>query len=331
MIRVKNIMNIFKKNGFYVMALVLVAGILAVSGIAGYVSGQKERGAENAVDFKDDGAGTALNAPASAETDTPIVDEMTGYNADLVQKILSMIENGSLALEDFEDEGSMNGQSGQNVSQEASAEGLHIEAKTCDEKLHINLQKDISLEKAQKSQVDNIKRQISKFGNTIFTVEDVIVEPTDFPWFIPNSILAEIRRQATDELMGRLSEMSENQKDTKTKDQAQQLPDNGKVSFHSISSYQHPYMYNIANRLAHSFYEQEGMSDITPAFEIRKPSSPLVMQCRYCLRHELGQCKKSHKQSGLLKEPLHLRLADGRTFRLEFDCKKCQMNIYADE
>lgn len=217
------------------------------------------------------------------------------------------------------------------INIKASAEGLHIEAKPCDEKLHINLQKDISLEKAQKSQVDNIKRQISKFGNTIFTVEDVIVEPTDFPWFIPNSILAEIRRQATDELMGRLSEMSENQKDTKTKDQAQQLPDNGKVSFHSISSYQHPYMYNIANRLAHSFYEQEGMSDITPAFEIKKPSSPLVMQCRYCLRHELGQCKKSHKQSGLLKEPLHLRLADGRTFRLEFDCKKCQMNIYADE
>lgn len=230
----------------------------------------------------------------------------------------------------------LNGDNGQRkldirINIKASAEGLHIEAKTCDEKLRINLQKYISLEKAQKSQVDNIKRQISKFGNTIFTVEDVIVEPTDFPWFIPNSILAEIRRQAADELMGRLSEMSENQKDTKTKDQAQQLPDNGKVSFHSISSYQHPYMYNIANRLAHSFYEQEGMSDITPAFEIKKPSSPLVMQCRYCLRHELGQCKKSHKQSGLLKEPLHLRLADGRTFRLEFDCKKCQMNIYADE
>ena len=230
----------------------------------------------------------------------------------------------------------LNGDNGQRklgirINIKASAEGLYIETKTCDEKLHINLQKDISLEKAQKSQVDNIKRQISKFGNTIFTVEDVIVEPTDFPWFIPNSILAEIRRQAADELMGRLSEMSENQKDTKTKDQAQQLPDNGKVSFHSISSYQQPYMYNIANRLAHSFYEQEGMSDITPAFEIKKPSSPLVMQCRYCLRHELGQCKKSHKQSGLLKEPLHLRLADGRTFRLEFDCKKCQMNIYADE
>lgn len=223
------------------------------------------------------------------------------------------------------------------INIKASAEGLYIEAKTCDEKLRINLQKDISLEKAQKSQIDNIKRQISKFGNTIFTVEDVIVEPTDFPWFIPNSILTEIRRQVADELMNKLSEnhidiqTKDHALHIQTKDHARQIPEKGKGSFHSISSYQQPYMYNIANRLAHSFYEQEGMSDITPAFEIKKPSSPLVMQCRYCLRHELGQCKKIHKQSGLLKEPLHLRLADGRTFRLEFDCKKCQMNIYADE
>ena len=27
--------------------------------------------------------------------------------------------------------------------------------------------------------------------------------------------------------------------------------------------------------------------------------------------------------------PLSLRLADGRRFRLEFDCKHCQMNVYA--
>lgn len=102
-------MIFFKKNGFYVMALVLVAGILAVSGIAGYVSGQSERNqAENAAEFKDRAAGTAKNEVKAAESQTPVADEMTGYNADLVQKILSMIENGTLALEDFEDEGSMN-------------------------------------------------------------------------------------------------------------------------------------------------------------------------------------------------------------------------------
>ena len=105
----KNMMSFFKKNGFYVMALVLTAGILAVSGIAGYVSGQNERNqAENAADFKDRAAGTASNEVNAAESQSMVADEMTGYNADLVQKILSMIENGTLALEDFEDEGSMN-------------------------------------------------------------------------------------------------------------------------------------------------------------------------------------------------------------------------------
>lgn len=106
----KNMMSFFRKNGFYVMALVLIAGILAISGIAGYVSGQSERNqAENAAEFKDRAAGTASNEAKLAESEEAVADEMTGYNADLVQKILSMIENGTLALEDFEEEGSMNG------------------------------------------------------------------------------------------------------------------------------------------------------------------------------------------------------------------------------
>ncbi len=61
------------------------------------------------------------------------------------------------------------------------------------------------------------------------------------------------------------------------------------------------------------------------------------MQCRYCLRHELGVCltypgKSSSLPSGEVgRGPLFLRLADGRRFRLEFDCRQCQMNVYADE
>ena len=125
----KNIMNIFKKNGFYVMALVLVAGILAVSGIAGYVSGQSERNqAENAAEFKDRAAGTASNEAKLAESEAAVADEMTGYNADLVQKILSMIENGTLALEDFEEEGSMNGTAEASAKDAAVAENEPAEA-----------------------------------------------------------------------------------------------------------------------------------------------------------------------------------------------------------
>lgn len=122
-------MSFFRKNGFYVMALVLVAGILAISGIAGYVSGQSERNqAENAAEFKDRAAGTASNEAKLAESEAAVADEMTGYNADLVQKILSMIENGTLALEDFEEEGSMNGTAEASAKDAAVAENEPAEA-----------------------------------------------------------------------------------------------------------------------------------------------------------------------------------------------------------
>ena len=125
----KNMMSFFRKNGFYVMALVLIAGILAISGIAGYVSGQSERNqAENAAEFKDRAAGTASNEAKLAESEAVVADEMTGYNADLVQKILSMIENGTLALEDFEEEGSMNGTAEASAKDAADAENEPAEA-----------------------------------------------------------------------------------------------------------------------------------------------------------------------------------------------------------
>ena len=124
-----NMMSFFRKNGFYVMALVLIAGILAISGIAGYVSGQSERNqAENAAEFKDRAAGTASNEAKLAESEAAVADEMTGYNADLVQKILSMIENGTLALEDFEEEGSMNGTAEASAKDAADAENEPAEA-----------------------------------------------------------------------------------------------------------------------------------------------------------------------------------------------------------
>ena len=124
----KNMMSFFRKNGFYVMALVLIAGILAISGIAGYVSGQSERNqAENAAEFKDRAAGTASNEAKLAESEEAVADEMTGYNADLVQKILSMIENGTFALEDFEEEGSMNGTAEASAKDAAAAENESAE------------------------------------------------------------------------------------------------------------------------------------------------------------------------------------------------------------
>jgi putative protease len=90
-------------------------------------------------------------------------------------------------------------------------------------------------------------------------------------------------------------------------------------------TYAHPYLYNIANHLAADFY---GTKDLT-AFEIKGGDGPL-MQWRHCLQYAMGYCVKHGGKKPTYKYPLFLRLGDGRRFRLEFDCKHCQMNVYAE-
>lgn len=49
-----------------------------------------------------------------------------------------------------------------------------------------------------------------------------------------------------------------------------------------------------------------------------------LMTCRYCLLHEMGHCRK---RNPLQNEPKAIRLQNGTTMRLEFDCKNCRMLI----
>lgn len=57
----------------------------------------------------------------------------------------------------------------------------------------------------------------------------------------------------------------------------------------------------------------------------------MLMQCKHCIRFALGYCPKETNERPPWKEPLSLRMSDGRMFRLQFDCKKCQMNVLAEE
>ena len=92
------------------------------------------------------------------------------------------------------------------------------------------------------------------------------------------------------------------------------------------------FLLNISNARARAFYEQQGVTDAAPAFELSQPKGEaLIMQCRHCLRYALGYCVKHGGRKPDWHEPLHLRLGDGRVFRLEFDCKHCQMNVYAGD
>ena len=74
-----------------------------------------------------------------------------------------------------------------------------------------------------------------------------------------------------------------------------------------------------------------------PAFECTDTKAgkmvdkdPILMQCRHCIRYSLGYCVAHGGKKPTWHEPLFLVLGDGKRFRLEFDCKYCQMNIYAE-
>ena len=67
-------------------------------------------------------------------------------------------------------------------------------------------------------------------------------------------------------------------------------------------------------------------SDYSESSSLGKEFPPL-MTCRFCLRHAWGQCKKEGLSQPSWQDPLFLVLGDGRRFRLEFDCKKCEMKV----
>ena len=170
-------------------------------------------------------------------------------------------------------------------------------------------------QQAEKPQQENIIRQLSKLGGTPYECSGVEM-PADFNYFIPSSLLADLRRQWVEKNHGdRLFDMNLNQIQSKT------CPRDSRP----VPHYDYPYLYNIANRQAQQFY---GVTEPT-AYELRGGNGPL-MQCRHCLQYAMGYCVKHGGQKPTYKYPLFLRLGDGRRFRLEFDCKHCQMNVYAE-
>ena len=163
-------------------------------------------------------------------------------------------------------------------------------------------------QQAQKPPRENIIRQLTKLGETIYECSEMDVSD-DFNYFIPNSALSEMRRSVVEKLSMQEPMLGE-------KIAANEAP---KIA----PSYDYPYLYNISNRLSRDFY---GVDDLT-AYELKGGEGP-VMQCRHCIRYSLGYCVKRGGKRPEWREPLYLVLGDGRRFRLEFDCKNCQMNVW---
>lgn len=198
---------------------------------------------------------------------------------------------------------------------EATADGFALSANGVEVRISCEHQQ------AEKPQRENIVRQLSRLGGTPYECSRVEL-PDDFNYFIPSSLLAELRHRF---LEGAASE------GRRCRLRGSKVPPS-RVEGAAFEGrrYRLPYLYNISNRLARDFYEEQGQSDTKSAFEVSRPKGDaLLMQCRHCLRYSLGYCVRHGGGKPQWCEPLYLRLGDGRRFRLDFDCRNCQMNVYA--
>lgn len=195
-------------------------------------------------------------------------------------------------------------------------------------------------QKAMKPQRDNILRQLGKLGDTPYMADVIELEGQADAYFIPSSALATLRRDVVQAI--ELEHSDEVETPSVHASVSPTAPPARKPSGTLAWQPEYrkfTYLYNIANTLAESFYQREGLSNVAAAYEVsqgadegsKRQNSVLVMQCRHCLRYSLGHCVRRGGKQPTWKEPLYLRLGDGRRFRLEFKCDECQMNIYAGE
>lgn len=171
--------------------------------------------------------------------------------------------------------------------------------------------------KNAESTVPNIKKNLSKTGNTPFIVDELIVEFSN-NWFLPISKINEIRRVVLDQLIDiRVNEYHKEEfQITKTD--------------HPYPIAQLDFTHNVSNHLARAFYKRHGVTDIEKAFELQwDPGKSRVMVTKYCVKYELGKCARFQRKTMGEKVVEPLTLTHGENaYKLKFNCKPCEMEIW---
>ncbi|MDE7119383.1 MAG: U32 family peptidase, partial [Muribaculaceae bacterium] len=168
---------------------------------------------------------------------------------------------------------------------------------------------------ARTDQLENRRRILAKSGDTIFSVKTITDDAGNM--FIPASVLTTLRRDTLQQLVTARMLNHRTQSRVAT---SSTLTVSKTLTRHD----------NVANRLAEKFYRTHGATVTSYAIETDAENNAdelRVMECRYCIRRELGACLKKADQRSKLPRDLFLTTANHR-FRLEFDCKACLMRLW---
>ena len=178
---------------------------------------------------------------------------------------------------------------------------------------------DYPKELARSPQDANLRAQLGKLGNTPFeAVGEMDIRLAD-NWFLPASVVTDWRRQVVDCLL-----------------QVRRIRYRRELQVWRPTAHAFPlssltYLGNVMNGEARRFYLEHGVATVAPAYEAQAVPEAVLMFCRHCLRYSMGWCPTFQKKRSPYREPYYLVSSDGRRFRLSFDCKNCQMKVYAAE
>lgn len=180
----------------------------------------------------------------------------------------------------------------------------------------IMLTEPFAKELARRERQDNIRTQLSKLGNTPFEASKVVVGLSE-NWFVPSSLLADMRRRGVEMLL-------EARRARYPRETVKRVQPSVSIPF---PERQLTYLGNVANGKARSFYQDHGVEQIDPAFELSPRKDVPLMFTKHCLRYSMGWCPTYQKDKSPYKEPYYLLYKDTR-LRLQFDCKHCQMLVF---
>ena len=178
----------------------------------------------------------------------------------------------------------------------------------------VMLAKPFPKETARVEQTGNIRTQLSKLGGTPFEATEIDVRLSG-RWFVPSSLLAEMRREGIERLQA--VRRVRYRRELARVDRTSTIPYPERTL---------TYLGNVSNSLAEAFYRQHGVERVEKAFELSPRTGVPLMFTKHCLRYSMGWCPVHQKGQSPYKEPYYLRYKD-TLLRLRFRCDECRMEI----
>ncbi|WP_137971530.1 U32 family peptidase [Pseudomonas sp. F(2018)] len=166
--------------------------------------------------------------------------------------------------------------------------------------------------------LDGLRDLLTQLGTTEYHALDVALD-APHAFFVPNSQLKALRREAVDKLTeARVAAHP------RGKRKAETTPPPVYPESHLS------FLYNVYNQKARDFYHRHGVQLIDAAYEAHEEEGEVpVMITKHCLRFSFNLCPKQAKGvTGVRTKVQPMQLIHGdEVLTLKFDCKPCEMHI----